>query len=262
MNQPRHRVLVTGSTGSIGTILMQGLAEEFKMIGHARSPEDAPARENLRFADITDLEATRGALRGIQTVVHLAAAAEPDSTWEQVLEANIIGMRNVLEAARLEGVRRVVIASSNHVMGGHDRAGTWPLTEKTVPRPDSLYGVSKAFAESLGSFYHDEYDLDVICLRIGWVAADPSAEGPDAELLQSLWLSPGDAVRVVRCAITAPVRWGVYAAISANPNARWSLANTRIDLGYRPQDSWDRFLGVEETVIPGGAPVRADWPRR
>ena len=72
----------------------------------------------------------------IDTVVHMAGASSPESSWEQVLEANIIGVRNVLEAARGAGVRRVVLASSNQVMGMYDRHEQWPVYNEQLPRDD------------------------------------------------------------------------------------------------------------------------------
>ena len=107
------------------------------------------------------------------------------------------------EAARLSGVKRVVFASSNHAVGnyplrqdpykaiydgriGEVRRPFPPITHEML-RPDSYYGVSKAFGESLGSFFHDEYGISIICLRIGWVMTpDDPAFSPAA---LSLWLS-------------------------------------------------------------------------
>lgn len=267
MTPTRRRVLITGASGSIGQLLTRALTAEYELVLHARNAEEAraaaettgrDASDYLR-ADIAELDDVVPLMDDVDAVVHLAGAAPPDSTWEQVLQANIIGTRNVLEAARRAGVRRVVLASSNHVMGMYDRLEQWPVTHETLPRPDSLYGVSKAFGETLGRFYHDEHGLDVICLRIGWATDDPLDAQED--LLRAMWLSPGDTVRVVRCAIEAEVRFGVYYAISANPNARWSTINTTLELGYRPQDSWEDLPGAQpEEVVEGGAPVSDDWP--
>jgi len=251
-------VLITGATGSIGSHLAEALADEYDIVQHGRTPRTEEQEKTLRLADLDDYDAVLALMDGVDTVVHMAGAASPDSSWESVLPANLIGTRNVLEAAREAGVRRVVLASSNHAMGMYDRYEQWPVYPHQLPRGDSLYGVSKIFGESLGRFYHDEHGLDVINLRIGWMSEDPREA--DEEILHAMWLSPRDCTEVVRRAIEAEVTFGLYYAISDNPNRRWSMTNTTLELGYRPQDSVNDHLGAPR-VIEGGAEVRDDWPR-
>ncbi|APX32330.1 NAD-dependent epimerase [Brachybacterium sp. P6-10-X1] len=258
MSNSRKRVLITGATGGIGARLADALREEYDLVLHGRTADKAPPGVELKLAELGEYEQVRALMDGVDTVVHLAGAASPESPWEAVLEANLIGQRNVLEAARDAGVRRVVLASSNHTMGMYDRYEQWPVYPDQIQRADSLYGVSKIFGEALGRYYHDEHGLDVIALRIGWVAEDPLATEED--VLRAMWLSPADCTRVVRRAIEAEVRFGLFYAISNNPNRRWSLTNTTLELGYRPQDSWTDLPGAEEHVVEGGADVRDSWP--
>lgn len=253
-----RRVLITGATGGVGSHLASTLAEDYDLVLHGRNPEKAPEGVDLKIAELDDYQQVLSVMDGIDTVVHMAGASSPESSWDLVLEANLIGVRNVLEAAREAGVRRVVLASSNHAMGMYDRYEEWPVYPDQLPRADSLYGVSKIFGESLGRFYHDEHGLDVINLRIGWMSEDPREA--DEEILHAMWLSPRDCTEVVRRAIEAEVTFGLYYAISDNPNRRWSMTNTTLELGYRPQDSVNDHLGAPR-VIEGGAEVRDDWPR-
>ena len=116
-----------------------------------------------------------------------------ETPWEDVLHNNIVGTYNVFEAARQAGVSRVVFASSNHVIGMYELDGAPGLYETdddrsydhtAEQRPDSLYGVSKAYGEALGRMYMERYGLRVFCLRIGAVRAhdDPTMrdrESPD-----------------------------------------------------------------------------------
>lgn len=257
-NQKR-RVLITGATGGVGLVLVDGLQEEYELVQHGRTPKTPEQEEVLREADLTVYDEVLALMDGVDTVVHLAGSASPESTWEDVLSANIIGLRNVLEAAREAGVRRVVFASSNHAMGMYDRQEEWPVYPHQLPRGDSLYGVSKGFGELLGRFYHDEHGLEFIALRIGWMTED--AMSADADLLHAMWLSEADTVRVVRCAIEAEVTFGLYYAISDNPNRRWDITNTMLELGYRPQDSWTEEFGQRETVVEGGQPSPDSWPK-
>lgn len=254
----RRRVLVTGATGTIGLLLVERLAGDYDLVQHGRTPRTPEQEGELERADLTDYEDVAPLMEGVDTVLHLAGEASPEADWDAVLAANIVGYRNVLEAAREAGVRRIVYASSNHAMGMYDRHEQWPVYPHHLPRPDSLYGVSKVFGETLGRWYHDEHGLDVISLRIGWSSGDPMLA--DEELLHAMWLSDDDTEQVFRCAIEADVSHGVYYAISDNPNRRWDLTNTMLELGYRPKDSWTEESGEQEEVVEGGAPVRDDWP--
>lgn len=252
----RRKVLITGATGGMGTNLAARLAKDYDLIRHAhRFREEDP---DLAIVDLGDEKAVTELMQSVDTVIHLAGASSPESDWESVLDTNIVGTRNVLEGARQAGVRRVVYASSNHAMGMYDRLGEWPVYATTLPRADSLYGVSKVFGETIGRFYHDEYGLDFIALRIGWATEDPMVT--DVDVLRAMWLSDDDAEQVIRRAIEAEVTFGLYYAISDNPNRRWDITNTMLELGYRPKDSWTRFSGQAEDIVEGGAKAPADWP--
>jgi nucleoside-diphosphate-sugar epimerase len=204
---------------------------------------DAPAF----VADLTDYAALRPAFDGVDSVVHLAAASDPDSSWSDVLDANIIGTRNVFEATREAGVAQVVFASSNHAMGMYEVEGAPEIyrhdpakslvDEHADSRPDSLYGVSKGYGELLGRYYVERHGLRVICLRIGWVweKDEPPINHPRAE---AIWLSQRDCAQLVSRAIDADdVKWAVVYGISNNPRGFFDLASAREILGYEPQDS-------------------------
>ncbi|MDO5629468.1 MAG: NAD(P)-dependent oxidoreductase [Mobilicoccus sp.] len=253
------RLLITGATGGIGLLLAERLADDYDIVQHGRTPRTEEQEKVLRTADLGDLDEVTALMEGVDVVVHLAGASSPEADWDSVLEANIVGYRNVLEAARQAGVRRVVYASSNHAIGMYDRLEQWPVHPDAELRPDSLYGVSKAFGEVLGRFYHDEYGLQVISLRIGWMAPDPMEA--DIDLLKAMWLSEDDTVHAFRRAIEADVAHGVYYVVSDNPDRRWDMTNTTVELGYRPQDSWVRRSGATEDVVEGGAPSPDDWPK-
>lgn len=251
----RRKILITGATGGIGALLARRLRDDYDLVLQGRHPdEDDPS--GIRIADLTDYADTLALMQGVDTVVHMAGSASPESSWDDVLSANIIGMRNALEAAREAGVRRFVFASSNHAMGMYDRDEQWPVYPHMLPRPDSLYGVSKVFGEALGRFYHDEHGIDFIALRIGWSTKD--THDTDLDLLRAMWLSEDDTVQVVRCAIEAEARFGLYYAVSDNPNRRWDLTNTMLELGYRPQDSWTDHSRAEEHT---DQPTPDSWPQ-
>lgn len=258
----QRRVLVTGAAGTVAgdalPVLREQTHDRWDLVLTDADPDPDGAPPVLEL-DVRDLDACTAAFAGADAVIHLAGAADPLSPWETVLDLNIVGTRTVLEAARRAGVRRVVLASSNHAMGMYDRHEQWPVYGHLPPRPDSLYGVSKVFGEVLGRYYHEEHGLDVVALRIGWESGDAGAAQDD--VTRAMWVSPSDMAQALRCAVEAPTRFGVYYVVSDNPNRRWDLTDTMLELGYRPQDSWQETVGEPEDVVPGGEHSPDAWPQ-
>ena len=174
---PGATVAITGANGLIGRVLSKGLADEYDLRLLTRRPTDMASS----VVDLGDLKALTEHLDGAAAVLHLAAAATVESPWEAVLEGNLVGAYNVLEASRSTGIDLVVFASSNHAIGTYEVENTPALyaldnelcwDEHAEVRPDSLYGASKVFGEALGRYYSDMHGLRVMCLRIGSVLAD------------------------------------------------------------------------------------------
>lgn len=230
----RQRVLVTGAEGTIGGAVRRHLGDRYELVSLG--------------GDISKLEEIAAGFAGIDSVVHLAADASEQAPWDSVLPNNIVGTYNVFEAARRAGVRRVVFASSNHVMGMYELDGAPEIYRLDDPRvydhtdeirPDSLYAVSKVFGEALGRFYMERHGLDVFCLRIGMVRPDddPTAAEP-RERARAMWQSQRDCAELIGCCLDAEgVRWAVVYGISDNPRKFWDLSHARELLGYEPRDS-------------------------
>jgi uronate dehydrogenase len=234
-------VLVTGASGLIGGWLRGALPERgwaLRSLDVVAIADVRPGEEHV-VADVTDLTAMVDAATGASAVVHLAGIAT-ESTWPAISHANIEGTYCALEAARRAGVRRVVLASSNHATGYTPRPEDGLLAEADAPhRPDTYYGVSKATMEALGSLYVDRYGLDVVCLRIGSASPEPTS-------LRALstWLSPADTVGLVDAALRAPspgfaVVWGV----SDNTRRWWDLTAARA-LGYESVDDAESYAAA------------------
>jgi uronate dehydrogenase len=229
------RFVITGAAGRIGSVLRSGLldlADELRLVD-IRPIEPEDEREETVAADLGDLDAALAALRAADAVIHLAGIPAEDS-FERLLHANFVATYNLFEAARRQGVRRVVFASSNHA------TGMYPAGKRVGPedpvRPDTLYGVSKVFGESVGRLYVDKHGLEVVCLRIGSFRERPLAW---RELWT--WLSPGDAVALFRASLLAPgVGFTIAYGTSANSRSWWDGASAR-SLGYEPQDDAERF---------------------
>jgi len=153
-----HRVLITGAGGGIGRSLRETLRGIYPVLRLSDRVPIAPARdkEELDQTDIADMGAVEKMVAGVDGIVHLGGISG-ESTWEAILQGNIIGTYNVFEAARRAGVKRIVVATSNHAVGFYKRAQT--IDDRVVVRPDSRYGVSKAFGEALASLYSDKHGI-------------------------------------------------------------------------------------------------------
>jgi len=255
------RVLITGAEGNIGTRLWQNLRGKHALRALTREPV---AGLDSTAADIADLDAILPAFAGIDAVVHLAAAPDVETPWPAVLHNNIEGAYNVFEAARRSGVRQIVFASSNHAVGMFEveaapalyRRGSGVMLDEHAPlRPDSLYGVSKAYGEALGRYFSEQHGLAVYCLRIGSVRRDDDPRstavrhGPGPSWLpemtpaqrlgrlQALWCSHADLAGLIEACLHAEhIRFGIYYAVSDVPYRFFSLDNARADLGWWPRD--------------------------
>lgn len=223
------RVLITGAAGSVGAHLRRELAGRYALRLSDIKPIKGLAKgERFVRGDVSKIADMLRATKGVDAIVHLGAwSVEGD--WETILSANIVGTYNVFEAARRNRVKRVLFATSNHAVGFYRRDQT--IDHRVVPKPDSRYGVSKAFGEALGSLYADKYGLEVFNMRIGNVAPAPV----DKRRL-SIWLSPRDLAQLVSMGIDHPdIRFEIVYGISGNKRA-WFDNSNAFRLGYRPQD--------------------------
>ena len=238
----RKKVLITGAAGRIGEVMRQGLRESYDLrLMYHRTVREAAAGEEVVRGSVADLDAMATAVADVDAVVHLAGDPEVSATWESVLEKNIQGVYCTYEACRNADVKRVVFASTNHVTGLYEEERMYTTWEMPV-RPDSLYGASKAFGESLGRYYVDRYGLEVVCLRIGSFQPDSAVVERKSDRILSTWLSHRDCVQLVQRSIEADVRFGIYYGISGNTRAYWDLQNARRELGYDPQDNSEQFV--------------------
>lgn len=223
MTSSRSKLLVTGANGLVGQVLSGALAGEFEVVG---CDVAGPFGRDVLELDIRGEDAVTRLFAEVKAeyVVHLAGNAETEAPWESVLHDNIAGTWNVFEAARLSGVQRVVFASSNHVTGAcegfppslHRKQNPRKITVDDPIRPDSLYGVGKAFGEALARYYAERFGLAAICLRVGSVLQN---DHPETTRYRKTWLSHRDLAQLVRRSLSADVNFGVYYGISDNTGA-------------------------------------------
>lgn len=223
-------ILLTGAAGGVGTFLRQELANKYALrLSDIEPIDNLGPNETYMQADVSDLDAFCRIAEGVDGIIHLGGMAV-ENTWEIILSANLIGCYNMYEAAYRQGVKRVVFASSNHAIGFYSRDQR--INEDVTVRPDSRYGVSKAFGEALGSLYHDKYGIEgVLAIRIGNVATEPA----DRRRL-SIWLSPRDLAQLVTIGIEYPdLGYQIVYGASDNERGWWDNSNA-YRLGYKPQD--------------------------
>jgi uronate dehydrogenase len=223
-----RRILVTGASGGIGTrlrTLLKGVYPDIRWSDAKPLPAPA-ADETFVKADLTDLAAVERAVDGVEGIVHLGGFSV-EGPWETILNANIIGCYNLFEAARRKGVERVVFASSNHAVGFYPRRRK--IGVNAPVRPDSRYGVSKAFGEALTALYAYKHGLRVTSLRIGNVA-----DAPIDKRRLSIWLDPRDLVQLIRIGLEHPdIRCEIFYGASDN-DASWWDNSAALSFGYRP----------------------------
>jgi nucleoside-diphosphate-sugar epimerase len=225
----------------------------------------------VNISECNDIEA---ALGSTQNIIHLAAASGVDDSWSTVLQSNIIGTYNILEAARQNEVERVVLASTNHVLGMYEqehrpalyeRGYNLLLNHETPPRPDSHYAVSKLCNEGHARYYvgNYEYPKRVYVLRLGSIR-DEENDHPYADAEQGVrrgdwerdsgvyqqkvkrmkatWQSRCDVAHMVECCLAdETVTYDVFYGISDNDRRWFDIEHARKIIEYRPQNNGEKW---------------------
>jgi uronate dehydrogenase len=222
-------VLITGAAGGIGTRLRQLLKGAYPNIrlSDVRRPADLSADETFVEADLASMAQVESAVAGVDGIVHLGGFSV-EGPWDTILQANIIGCYNLFEAARRHRVERVVFASSNHAVGFYPRQRR--IGVDAALRPDSRYGVSKAFGEAVAALYAFKHGLRVTCIRIG-----NFGDAPVDRRRLSIWIAPQDLLQLIRIGLEHPdVRHEIFYGASDNARGWWDNS-AAFRLGYRPQ---------------------------
>jgi NAD+ dependent glucose-6-phosphate dehydrogenase len=245
----RRRVVLVGGSGAIGSVLVDHLrdAAELLVVDPSR-----PVDEDLPWLEAAADALPPEALRADDVVVFLATGA--GAGWEGLLRTEIVGLRHVAELAADAGASRLIHASSNHAVGGHEQdlirhgyeGADVPDGLVSAVRPDSEYGVAKAFGEAYLRYLAEQRRLPVSVLRIGTVRPidDPDeAVGrgeagflplPESERLRRFrasWLWHPDLVRIVAEEMRATAWFRRRFAVSDNPGRFWPLVVEEWDGG-------------------------------
>jgi len=247
------KIAITGAAGTIGSRLATHLATSHPVVRIDLHDADI-------IADVQDLATLEAAFAGCDAVIHLAGKVEVETSWEDTYGPNILGTYNAFEAARRVGAKHIIFASSNHAVGMYEvdekpaiyEAASGMLVGIDDPyRPDGLYGVWKAFGETLGRFYSDKYGLRVACVRIGSITKedDPKHESvrkssgwlnlTDEQKFKryaATWMSQNDFARLVGAILAHDVPFATVYGVGDNATRFWDLEPGRAIYGFWPQD--------------------------
>lgn len=234
-NKPFKRLLLTGAAGGLGQVLRDRIKPWADIVRVSDLAELGAARdgEEVVRCDLADKGAVLNLLEGVDAVLHFGGISVEDR-FEPIMQANILGLHNLYEAVHKAGVKRVIYASSSHVVGYYR---TTDLVDADMPlRPDGFYGLSKCFGEALSRYYYDRFGIETVCLRIG-----SSFPEPKNTRMMITYLSYDDLLELVRCSLFTP-RVGHTIVFGTSDNvANWWSNRKAAHLGYRPKDSSQQF---------------------
>lgn len=235
----KKKVLLTGATGLIGSACRKYWGDHYdlRLLVHTPSKTPPDAKDVIVGA-CEDFQVMKKATEGVDAVAHLGAIPG-ERSFEELLQANIIGTYNVLEASRLNGVQRISFASTNHTTGAWEWNGV-QANPDMPPRADSLYGCSKVYGEVLGRYYADKYGLEFVALRIGGVNPKDRPTG-----IRDIWMwtSQRDMAELIRLSIDVEgIQFAIVYGGSDCPNSCLEFSSARDLLGFTPQDHVSDYL--------------------
>ncbi len=235
----RRRVLVTGAAGNIGAYFAEHSQSRYDlrlMVHH--NDQDAEALRafgEVVTGDLGNLERMKELCQGVDTILHLAADADPSAPWQSLLEKNIVGTYHTFVAAKAAGCRRVIYASSIHAVSGYP-ADVQVKTSEPV-NPGDMYGVTKCFGEALGRYMAEQEGLSVIALRIGASQPIEAAQQEGSIGMLDAFVSQRDLNQLIeRCIDVENLRFAILQGISNNRFKRLDISDARALVGYDPQD--------------------------
>lgn len=236
----RKVVAMTGARGMIGSFLYENLKQDYQF--RCIDLKVPPRSPDFIKANINNYQSVLKAFRGADIILHLASPRF-GRPWKEFHKTGIQGTYNVFEAAKKLGIKKVVYASSFHLLGWEVKDEPAWITPDLPVEPDSIYAVSKAFGEALGCYYSRQFGISVLCLRIGTFAQNPPVKGPHDRILKT-WCSPDDMMRLIRGCLDVDEDLGfqIFYGVSNNTQRFWDISNAQGMLGYSPQDNIDRFL--------------------
>jgi nucleoside-diphosphate-sugar epimerase len=264
------RVLVTGGSGKLGRACVRDLVEHGYDVMNADRVLSPDGLCPFVAVDLEDIGDTFQVLGGVDehiepfdAVVHLAAIPAPGMTPNgTVFRVNTISTYNVFEGARRLGIKNVVWASSETLLGLplDTPPVAIPIDEEQAPRPESAYSLSKLMGEAMArEFCRWDPELKIACLRFSNVmdpedyAAFPGYDADARVRKWNLWgyIDARDGAQAIRRAIEAPIT-GAETFIIANADTVMSRPNADLVAEVFPGVPFDAGVGPNETLLAIG----------
>ncbi|MEZ4861651.1 MAG: NAD(P)-dependent oxidoreductase [Caldilineaceae bacterium] len=235
-----QRVLLTGAAGRIGSTFCAYAADRYtlRLVDRHGSQIQAAAGQEVISANLADLAVCQEVCQGMEMVVHLAADPSPAADfYESLLDNNIKAAYNIFRAAKDQGCRRVVFASSIQAIEGY------PLDTQVhpemPPKPMNMYAAAKVFGEAMAHYFAYAEGLPSIAIRVGAYAGNRNyAEHPEEADSRTLsaYVSQRDLCHLIVQCLESDVQYAVVHAVSDNRFKRMDISSTRRLVGYAPQD--------------------------
>lgn len=239
-----NKLLITGAAGGIGRYVRERLGHVARTLRltDIADPGELPSGAEFVRCDLGDREAVERVVAGCDGILHLGGISSEDR-FDNILNANIVGLHNLYEAAHGNGMPRILFASSNHVIGFYRQDER--IDAGATHRPDSWYGVSKSFGEAVALMYFHKFGQESALVRIGSCYPEPM----DHRMLAS-WLAPEDFVGLVERVFAAP-RLGcpVIYGVSDNDAIWWDNSAVAY-LGWHPRRNAAEFAAKLRQTVP------------
>ena len=251
------KILITGSSGLIGSVIIKNLGNKYEFSGLDIKPnKDYPELKTL-IINSNNLDSILPAFKNIDTVIHLAANVSEATEWDLVLNNNIILTRNIYEASKTNNIKKVIFASSNHAVGNFEKDFPYKKIVKgkyneidinniikidsSVPiRPDSDYGISKAFGEAVARYYFEHHGIESACLRIGTVRPDNSPK-TDVRHFATMLYHEDLAQLIDKCIEKENLDFQIFYGVSNNKWRFWDIKNSYNKISYEPVENAENY---------------------
>lgn len=237
----RNKILITGGSGKIGSHFIKSFSDQYHFrVFDMQLPNVQDTSVEYFQGNLTDREYLKEVCEHVDIVIHLGSIANPDASFNDLLDANIIGTKNIIDAAISAGCKKIIYASSAQTIEGYPK--DIQINTDMAVKPGNLYGVSKCFGEALLSYHCFSSDLSAICLRIGAYEFPEDFTEMNARDL-SAYLHPDDLNQLLHlCIESKNIKFEIVNAISNNTYKRLDIQKSKLLMGYDPQyNSFDLF---------------------